>query len=75
MWGYTTSKDKRSPAGTGVDGSNGNQPRGTVVQGNICHEYGMHQKQSSCVFMASGRKSPLATKILLEDTDGLRRPP
>ena len=25
--------------------------------------------------MASGRKSPLATKNLLEDTDGLRRPP
>ena len=24
---------------------------------------------------ASGRKSPLATKTLLEDTDGLRRPP
>ena len=24
---------------------------------------------------ASGRKSPLATKNLLEDTDGLRRPP
>ena len=26
-------------------------------------------------FLASGRKSPLATKNLLEDTDGLRRPP
>ena len=25
--------------------------------------------------LASGRKSPLATKNLLEDTDGLRRPP
>ena len=24
---------------------------------------------------AAGRKSPLATKNLLEDTDGLRRPP
>lgn len=31
MWGYTTSEDKRSPPGTGIDGSNGNQPRGTLV--------------------------------------------
>ena len=57
MWGWTTSTDPLSPPGTGMDGSNGNQPRGTVVKGNLCHEYGMFQKQSSCVMMARKKKS------------------
>ena len=30
---------------------------------------------AATAILASGRKSPLATKNLLEDTDGLRRPP
>jgi hypothetical protein len=44
LWGYTESSDPLLPPGTGVDGSAGNQPRGTVVEGNLCHEYGFHQK-------------------------------
>jgi hypothetical protein len=39
LWGWTNSTDPRSPLGTGPDGSEGNQPRGTVVEGCLCHEY------------------------------------
>ena len=37
----------------GVDGTGGRQPRGTHVVGNVCHELGHYQKQSSCWFQAS----------------------
>ena len=40
-----------------MDGSDGNQPRGTHVRGNLCHEYGFNQKQSSCVFMAKSMET------------------
>jgi len=36
----------------GVDGTGGDQPRGTQVVGNLCHEIGHYQKQSSCWFQA-----------------------
>ena len=36
---------------------------------------GVESLDKNSTAMASGRKSPLATKNLLEDTDGLRRPP
>ena len=36
----------------GPDGRGGEQPRGTVVANNICHEIGLWQKQSSLWFQA-----------------------
>ena len=63
--GYTESPDDSLlPPGTGVDGSAGNQPRGTTVRGNLCHEYGLHQKQSSCVFMAKSMASTIEGNIM-----------
>lgn len=47
QWGWTESTDPLMPAGTGMDGTAGNQPRGTQIIGNLCHEYGFNQKQSS----------------------------
>jgi hypothetical protein len=47
MWGWTKSADQKLPPGTGMDGTDGNQPRGTQIVGNLCHEYGINQKQSS----------------------------
>ena len=32
----------------GIDGTAGEQPRGTVVDGLFCHELGQYEKQSSC---------------------------
>jgi hypothetical protein len=32
----------------GIDGTSGEQPRGTVVDGLFCHELGQYEKQSSC---------------------------
>ena len=66
MWGYTTSDDPLMPPGTGMDGSDGNQPRGTQVHGNLCHEYGFNQKQSSCVFMAKSMETNITgSKIVI----------
>ena len=54
------------PRGTGMDGSDGNQPRGTQVRGNLCHEYGFNQKQSSCVFMAKSMETNITgSKIVI----------
>jgi hypothetical protein len=64
MWGYTTSDDPLMPAGTGMDGSDGNQPRGTQVLDNLCHEYGYNQKQSSCVFMAKSMRTNISGNLM-----------
>lgn len=42
----------RLPFGMGMDGTGGDQPRGTHVVGNLCHEIGSFQKQVSCWFQA-----------------------
>ena len=52
LWGYTEGADPLQPPGTGIDGSRGLQPRYVDITRNLCHEYGHHQKQSSCVFIA-----------------------
>jgi hypothetical protein len=52
------------PPGTGIDGTDGNQPRGTQVTGNMCHEYGFNQKQSSCVFMAKSMQTNITGNIM-----------
>ena len=52
LWGFTEGDDPLQPPGTGIDGSKGLQPRGVRIHQNLCHNYGFHQKQSSCVFIA-----------------------
>lgn len=47
LWGNTHGGDARLPPGWGIDGSQGDQPRGTLVSGNYAHDYGIWQKQSS----------------------------
>lgn len=47
-----------------MDGSNGNQPRGTIIKGNLCHEYGMFQKQSSCVMMAKSMETTISGNVM-----------
>ena len=41
-WGYTDEHD----------GTGGDQPRGTVVRRNVCHELGVFELQSACWFQA-----------------------
>eukprot|EP00039_Didymoeca_costata_P023769 m.8181 g.8181 ORF g.8181 m.8181 type:complete len:1067 (-) comp3851_c0_seq2:220-3420(-) len=64
LWGYTKGTDPEQPEGTGIDGSDGNQPRGTRVVSNLCHEYGFFQKQSSCVFMAKSMETTITGNIM-----------
>ena len=47
----------------GVDGTGGEQPRGTRVVGNVCHEIGHYQKQSSCWFQAKTAQTVLRANI------------
>ena len=37
---------------------------GTQVIGNLCHEYGFNQKQSSCVFMAKSMETNITGNIM-----------
>ncbi len=56
LWGRTSQGVGRGnvslPAGVGIDGTLGEQPRGTVIMGNLIHELGAYQKQASAVFSA-----------------------
>ena len=56
LWGRTRQGvgggDVTLPAGVGIDGLGGDQPRGTVIMGNFVHEIGAFQKQASAVFQA-----------------------
>lgn len=36
-WGNTDGGDARLPLGYGLDGSAGNQPRGSHITNNLCH--------------------------------------
>ena len=47
----------------GPDGRGGEQPRGTIVSGNICHEIGLWQKQSSLWFQAVTAQTVLKDNI------------
>lgn len=51
-WGDTEDNRNASdgvvlPAGVGIDGTAGQQPRGTMVLDNIVYEIGLHERQSS----------------------------
>ena len=47
----------------GPDGRGGEQPRGTIVRNNICHEIGLWQKQSSLWFQAVTAQTQLQNNI------------
>lgn len=70
-WGDTSSAlnangTLRVPGGykVGPDGRNGEQPRGTVVRGNICHSIGLWEKQSACWFQAVTALTQLQDNIV-----------
>ena len=52
------------PAGMGIDGTSGNQPRGTRIVGNIIHEIGIFQKQSSAYFQAQSCQTVISRNII-----------
>ena len=55
LWGYTQGDDPLQPAGTGIDGSKGLQPRGVDITRNLCHEYG--ERSSLSVASSSSEAS------------------
>eukprot|EP01048_Picozoa_sp_COSAG05_P020070 COSAG05_NODE_3319_length_2151_cov_1.550682_4_plen_110_part_00 len=54
----------------GIDGTNGEQPRGTVVDGLFCHELGQYEKQSSCWFQAKTAQTEIKNSILFNGPRG-----
>ena len=57
LWGSTSGTHPAQPAGTGPDGTAGNFPRYTLVEGNFIRSLGVHEKQSSCLFQAKSAQS------------------
>ena len=47
----------------GIDGTKGNQPRGTLVKSNLCHEIGLYEKQSSCWFQAKTAQTKIDSNL------------
>ena len=65
-WGYT---DEISDGGIhGIDGTTMDFPRYTLVEGNLFHEIGVWEKQSSAFFQAKTAQSTLETQW----TEGLK---
>jgi hypothetical protein len=62
-WGLTKSDDPRVPVGLGLDGTDGNQPRGILVVNNFAHEIGHYQKQSSFWFQAQSCQNTIRANI------------
>lgn len=52
------------PEGVGIDGTGGNQPRGTQIISNVIHEFGLFQKQSSAFFQAQACQTTITGNIL-----------
>ena len=48
----------------GVDGTSGNQPRHTLVAGNVVRELGIYEKQSSAWFQAKSCQNTITGNIL-----------
>ena len=47
----------------GWDGTNGNQPRGTIIRQNLVHEIGISEKQSSMYFQAKSCQNIIDSNI------------
>eukprot|EP00928_Gymnodinium_smaydae_P031890 TRINITY_DN23259_c0_g1_i1.p1 TRINITY_DN23259_c0_g1~~TRINITY_DN23259_c0_g1_i1.p1 ORF type:complete len:828 (+),score=100.29 TRINITY_DN23259_c0_g1_i1:55-2538(+) len=66
-WGYTKQGlgggSVTLPKGVGIDGAGGEQPRGTRIVGNIFHEFGIIQKQSSAFFQAQSCQTVIEGNI------------
>merc|ERR1712070_496848 len=65
-WGYTSGTLPGQPEGTGPDGTGGNFPRGTTLDGNFIHHLGIHQKQSSCWFQAKTAETTLRGNLCFQ---------
>jgi hypothetical protein len=52
LWGSTSGTHPNQPPGTGPDGTGGDFPRYTVIEGNFMRRLGIHEKQSSCASLA-----------------------
>ena len=52
------------PAKVGPDGRGGEQPRGTVIAGNLVREYGVWQKQSSAYFGALASTTTIESNVI-----------
>ena len=66
LWGNSSGSHSAQPHGTGPDGTGGNFPRFTLVEGNFIHELGIHAKQSSCFFQAKSAQTTVRRNICFD---------
>lgn len=62
-WGHTNETDGDNWPEAGVDGTDGNHPRGTTVQGNNVREVGLYEKQSSFFMQAKTAETTIAGNV------------
>ena len=68
-WGNTKSS---TVPGMGYDGTDGDQPRGTVITNNFVHELGIWEKQSAFYFQAKTAQALLANNMYAQPGFTLR---
>jgi hypothetical protein len=66
LWGSTSGSHPDQPPGTGPDGTAGDFPRWTIVEGNYMRYLGIHEKQSSCVFSAKSAQTTIRRNLCFD---------
>ena len=66
LWGSSSGTHPRQPLGTGPDGTGGDFPRYTVIEGNFMRKLGIHEKQSSCVFQAKSAQTTIRRNLCFD---------
>ena len=66
-WGFTSPLPEQAganlPKGTGLDGTTGEQPRGSKIFGNIVREIGFNERQSSAWSEAKSCQNDVSNNI------------
>jgi len=62
VWGYTN--ETATDPLEGFDGTDGNHPRDTLVEGNVIREIGIYTKQTGWYFQAKAAKSYLSGNVM-----------
>ena len=64
LWGYVGGEP--DAPGMGWDTRSGDQPRFTTIEGNLCSNIGIWQKQSACVFQAEAALTTISRNIFFD---------
>jgi hypothetical protein len=66
LWGRIGGAEADGAPGMGWDTRGGDQPRFTTIEGNLCSNIGIWQKQSACVFQAEAALTTISNNIFYD---------